>query len=133
VRVERRGPAWLLIGGPVPRGFDAITIGRVISVRDGAATSDALLRHELVHVDQYRRMGVVRFLVTYVGSYLGDRLRGYGHLGAYRRIPQEIEAVWLTALANVGDAASPVRTTDTEEPACSPRRTLRPPGATDST
>ncbi len=132
MRVERRGPAWLLIGGPVPRGFDAITVGRVISVRERAASSAALLRHELVHVDQYQRMGVVRFLATYVASYVGGRLRGYGHLGAYRRIPQEIEAVWLSTLANVDDAASPVRPT-TEEPACSPRRPLRPPGATDST
>ena len=53
-----------------------------------------LLRHEQEHVDQWRRLGAVRFLWRYLGAYLGWRVRGYDHWGAYRRIPLEVEAEW---------------------------------------
>src|SRR3977135_793419 len=84
--------ATLWIGGPVPPGSDAITIGSVICVRTEAADSDFLRRHELVHVDQWKRLGMIRFSLRYVGSSRFGRLRGYGHRGAYRRIPLEVEA-----------------------------------------
>ena len=95
MRVERRRGYVVVIGGPVPPGADAITLGRVISVRAHAAGSEGLLRHELVHVRQWRRYGVVGFLVRYLGSYAVWRLRRKGHGGAYRRIPFEIEADWV--------------------------------------
>ena len=82
------------VGGPVPRGAAAITIGPVVSVRRRFASDDRLLRHELVHVRQWRSLGVTGFLVRYVGAYLRWRLRGYGHWAAYRRIPLEVEAEW---------------------------------------
>lgn len=82
------------VGGPVPRGAAAITIGPVVSVRRRFAGDERLLRHELAHVRQWRRLGVPAFLVRYVGAYLRWRLRGYGHWAAYRRIPLEIEAEW---------------------------------------
>ena len=63
-------------------------------VRRRAAGSARLLRHELVHVRQWRDLGVARFLMRDVGSYLRWRLRGYGHWAAYRRIPLEVEAEW---------------------------------------
>jgi hypothetical protein len=47
-----------------------------------------------VHVEQWRQLGVVRFLARYLGSYLLWRLRGHSHRGAYLRIPQEVEAEW---------------------------------------
>jgi hypothetical protein len=94
VRLRRAGDHWLWVGGPVPPGADAITIGSVVSVRTAAAADEHLLRHEREHVDQWRRLGVIRFLVRYVGSYLRWRLHGYGHWGAYRRIPLEVEAEW---------------------------------------
>jgi len=87
------GARWW-VGGPVPPGADAITVGSLISVRPEAAGSDHLRRHELVHVRQWREQGAVGFAVRYCGSYLQWRLRGYGHWAAYRRIPQEIEAEW---------------------------------------
>lgn len=93
--MERREGCALWVGGPVPRGADAITLGRLIIVRADAVGSDYLLRHELVHVAQWRQFGVVGFAVRYVGSYLGWRVRGRGHGGAYRRIPFEIEADWV--------------------------------------
>lgn len=78
----------------MPRGAAAITIGPVVSVRRRFAGDERLLRHELAHVRQWRRLGVPTFLVRYVGAYLRWRVRGYGHWAAYRRIPLEIEADW---------------------------------------
>lgn len=83
---------WL--GGPVPPGAAAITIGRVVSIRRRFAGDELLMRHELVHVRQWRELGLVGFGVRYIGSYLLWRLRGYGHWGAYRRIPLEVAAEW---------------------------------------
>ena len=85
----------------MPRGAAAITLGPLVSVRRGAAGDATLLAHELVHVRQWRELGVVTFLVRYVGSYLGWRVRGYGHWAAYRRIPLEVEASWEAALVRV--------------------------------
>ena len=78
----------------MPPGAAAITLGRVVSVRRRFAGDVRLLEHELVHVGQWRRLGVVGFLRRYVGAYLRWRLRGYGHWAAYRRIPLEVEAEW---------------------------------------
>jgi len=94
VRLRRDGDHWLWVGGPVPPGADAITIGSVVSIRRAAAADGHLLRHEVEHVDQWRRLGIGRFLWQYVGAYLSWRLRGYGHWAAYRRIPLEVEAEW---------------------------------------
>jgi hypothetical protein len=87
------------VGGPVPRGADGITVGGFVIVRRSAAAGgfDQLLRHEQVHVAQFREHGVVGFLVGYLRAYFLWRARGYGHWGAYRRIPFEVEARWIAA------------------------------------
>ena len=95
--IEHRDGHLLWVGGPVPPGADAITVGSLVSVRRAFASDAHLLAHEAVHVEQWRRLGVAGFLRRYVGSYLGWRVRGYGHWAAYRRIPLEVEAEW-TAL-----------------------------------
>ena len=95
MKLEKRDGHWLLIGGPVPPGAAAITIGPVVSVRKRAVHNARLLRHELVHVEQWRRFGAAGFLRRYLGAYLVWRLRGHGHWAAYRRIPFEVEAEWL--------------------------------------
>lgn len=97
--IERRDDHWVWVGGPVPPGASAITIGRVVAVRRRAAADERLLRHEREHVAQWRRHGVVGFLVRYVGAYARWRLRGFGHWGAYRRIPLEVEAEWMARRA----------------------------------
>lgn len=99
---ERRDGYWLWVGGPVPPGAAAITIGPIVSVRRSAAGSDRLLRHEAVHVRQWREHGVGRFLVRYLRGYVRGRLRGYGHWAAYRRIPFEVEAEWEARRAGPG-------------------------------
>ena len=115
MRLERRDGYVLVIGGPVPRGADAITLGPVISVRRRAAASPYLLRHELVHVRQWRRYGVIGFSARYLADYLRGRLRGRNHHAAYLRIRFEIEADWVarrTLLHADESAPDPVGSTD---------------------
>ena len=95
MRFERRPDAVIWVGGPVPPGADAITLGSLISVRTGHEGSARLMRHEAVHVRQWHRYGLVGFGARYLGWYAWWRLCGKGHQGAYRRIPFEIEADWL--------------------------------------
>ena len=95
MHLEKRDGYRLWVGGPVPRGADAITLGRMVVVRSGHEGSIHLLRHEQVHVRQWRRYGIVGFSVRYVGSYVLWRTRLKGHHGAYLRIPMEIEAEWV--------------------------------------
>jgi len=78
----------------VPKGSDGITLGSLVIVRRGKATP-YLLRHELVHVRQWKRFGVIGFGVRYFGPYALWRLRGKDHRSAYLRIPLEIEADWV--------------------------------------
>lgn len=96
--IERRSGYWLWVGGPVPRGSAGITLGKLVIMRR-RSVSERLLRHELIHVRQFAEEGAPRFLVRYVAHYLRWRARGYPHLGAYRRIPHEIEAYWLERTA----------------------------------
>ena len=100
--LERHEDHWRWVGGLVPPGANAITLGRLISVRRSAAGDARLMRHELAHVRQWRRLGVSGFLRRYIGSYLRQRLRGYGHWAAYRRIPLEIEAEWVARRSGGG-------------------------------
>jgi hypothetical protein len=95
VGLQRQGDHWLWVGGPVPPGADAITLGPVISIRRRAAGHPRLLAHEAEHVRQWRALGVFGFLRRYLGAYLHWRARGYGHWAAYRRIPLEVEAEWV--------------------------------------
>jgi hypothetical protein len=95
LRVEQRdGMTLVMSRWLVAPGAAATTIGSVVFVRRGAERSARLLRHEAVHVRQYRTLGVVGFLRRYVTSYVRWRLRWYSHWAAYRRIPLEIEAEW---------------------------------------
>lgn len=94
MRVERRDGAVVVISRFAAPGAGATTLGRFIFLRESALGSERLMRHELVHVRQWRRLGVARFGSRYLGAYAGWRLRRYPHWAAYRRIPLEIEADW---------------------------------------
>ena len=91
---QRRGDHWVWVDGPVAPGASATTLGSLILVRASAVDNDQLMRHELVHVRQWRSLGLIGFLRRYLGAYFHWRFRGYPHWGAYRRIPLEIEADW---------------------------------------
>ncbi|MGZ4688531.1 MAG: hypothetical protein ACXVKA_13175 [Acidimicrobiia bacterium] len=73
-------------------GIVAMTIDRWILVRSGRELDVDLIAHELVHVQQWRELGVLRFLVRYVGEYLRLRLEGKQHWAAYSAISFEAEA-----------------------------------------
>ena len=90
VRVRVGYPWWL----PLPRAVAAITLGRRIWIRRELPPPqlDVLLRHELVHVRQMERIGVLPFLLRYLGEYIRNRVRGLGHDAAYRAISFEAEA-----------------------------------------
>jgi len=111
---EHRGERYRLwVGGPVPQGAVAITVGSLIIVRDGYEYSEHLLRHELVHVRQWRRHGFLGFGVRYVAAYAKWRLCRKGHYGAYLRIPLEVEAEWsarraLMVRREMADTLDPV-------------------------
>jgi hypothetical protein len=94
VRIERRDGAVVVVSRWAAPGAAATTLGRFIFVREASAGSERLLRHELVHVRQWRRLGVIGFGVRYLGTYARWRFRRYPHWAAYRRIPLEIEAEW---------------------------------------
>ena len=94
MRIERRDGAVIVLSRWAAPGASATTLGRFIFMRESASGSDRLMRHELVHVRQWRRLGVTGFGVCYLGAYVRWRLRRYPHWAAYRRIPLEIEADW---------------------------------------
>lgn len=89
-RVRFRYPWWLRPF--LMRGVLAITLGRRVYVDPAVTDLARCLRHELVHVGQVRRMGVVRFYTRYALEYFRNRRRGMGPHQAYRHISLEQEA-----------------------------------------
>ncbi len=73
-------------------GADAMALGRTVLVRRGHAESRQLLAHELVHVQQWTRLGAARFLSEYLGAYAANLVRLRRHRSAYLAIPLEVEA-----------------------------------------
>jgi hypothetical protein len=98
--VIRPAPAWLVrLWG---KAVSAMTLRTTIYVRADLLDSapsllGPLLVHELVHVQQWARLGVVRFLWKYVAGYVGGRLTGLSHQDAYRAISIEVEAREIAA------------------------------------
>jgi GNAT superfamily N-acetyltransferase len=75
----------------------AVTLPWAVFVRPSVLDGDpeqvaALVLHELVHVDQWRRHGIARFLVTYLAEYARGRAHGLTHAQAYLAIGFETEA-----------------------------------------
>ena len=91
--VER---ARVLPVGRLPLGVAGMTLGRFILLRRDHLADERLLAHELVHVRQWRELGVARFLWCYLSAYLRGRAGGLRHNEAYRAIPLEVEARRLT-------------------------------------
>ena len=80
-------------------GAVIVVITLLLAGCGGHEGSTYLIRHEAVHVRQWHRYGVVRFLLRFVGAYVKWRMCRKGHCGAYRRIPFEIEADWVARRA----------------------------------
>ena len=54
--------------------------------------SQVLINHELIHVQQIKRIGAVKFYFHYLKEYFQLRLKGNTHHNAYRSISFEKEA-----------------------------------------
>jgi hypothetical protein len=76
----------------LPLGVAGMTLGRYVLLRRSHTADRGLLAHELVHVRQWRELGVPRFLWRYLSAYFAGRARRLGHQQAYRAIPLEVEA-----------------------------------------
>ena len=80
------------------RDVIAITLGRRIYLSAKTASMkplslEKLLRHELAHVCQVERLGLIVFLWRYVAEFVGHLRRERSVQRAYSRISFEIEAV----------------------------------------
>ena len=89
-------------------GVDGMTFGRLILLRrdDDRAGHRVLLAHELVHVEQYARLGAARFLRRYLREYFVNLWRLRSHRQAYLAISLEAEARaeaarWLSEIPGV--------------------------------
>jgi hypothetical protein len=96
-------PWWLR--GFLARDVLAITLGRRIYVRrklEGEAFA-RLLRHELAHVRQVERLGLLLFLWRYVVEFARNWVRLRSVAAAYAAISFEIEA---RAAEEAGDSGT---------------------------
>lgn len=76
----------------LPAGVAGMTLRRTVLVLREHIGDQSLLAHEMVHVRQWEKLGVVRFTWQYLSAYAAGRLRGDSHHQAYRAIPLEVEA-----------------------------------------
>jgi hypothetical protein len=81
----------------VARNVVAITLGRRIYIlpeflRKPPADVTRLIRHELAHVRQVERYGLIGFLARYVAEFVRHWRRERSVDAAYRKISFEIEA-----------------------------------------
>jgi hypothetical protein len=91
-RVRFRYPWWLRPF--LMRGVVGITLGRRIYL-DGTVSQrniERFLRHELAHVRQINRVGLLQFYWRYLAEYVQLRRRGLSSSEAYRNISFEMEA-----------------------------------------
>ncbi len=109
MRRERHEGYSLWIGAPVPPGAAAMTLGRNILIRPHAVGDERLLRHELVHVRQFRELGTAGFFARYLSAYFRNRFNGFGHWDAYLRIPLEVEAEWIAQRTMLAQSARSAR------------------------
>lgn len=72
---------------------DGVTLGRTIYYRRSEkAITNSLRRHEMTHIKQYEKYGILGFMIRYLASYIKNRLSGMNHHTSYLNIPLEIEA-----------------------------------------
>ena len=88
--IVRFGFPWWLRFFLMP-GVAGITLGRRIYI-DGGRDVMRSVKHELAHVRQIRRLGLIRFYWRWISEYAGNRRRGLSSDDAYRRISLEREA-----------------------------------------
>lgn len=92
-KVRLRFPWWMRPF--LMKGVVAITLGRRIYVAAEVAEERTIrfIRHELAHVRQINRLGLLRFYWRYFREYIANRRSGMTPSVAYRNISFEIEAL----------------------------------------
>lgn len=74
-------------------GAGAVTFGNhIFYVQQQERVRPYLRNHEMKHVEQYEKYGLIGFLVVYLYWYLVGRFNGLSHWEAYEKIPFEVEA-----------------------------------------
>ena len=97
---DERSPARIIIGYPwwlrlfLARDVVAITLGHRIYLRAALEGErlERLLRHELAHVRQVDRLGLLVFLWRYAGEFVRNWMKLHNVAAAYTAITFEIEA-----------------------------------------
>jgi hypothetical protein len=89
------------------RGVVGITLGRRIYLAPGLAEEqlERFVRHELAHVRQIARHGLLGFYWRYIVEYVRNRRRGMSSGEAYRSISFEMEALAAEKTYNLPTAA----------------------------
>jgi hypothetical protein len=62
-----------------------------------------LMVHELMHIEQWRRLGALRHVTQYSTDYLRNRFKRMGHWESYRAIRLEVEARNAAATIEAGE------------------------------
>jgi len=87
--VKEKYNHWL----PPLLGANAVTLVNTIYYKRSKASVSARLRkHEMVHIQQFQKLGVVGFFAIYFYEYFKGRLKGMKHWEAYMNISLEKEA-----------------------------------------
>lgn len=83
----------------------AITLGRRVYLSPSLAGGERerVVAHELAHVAQIGRVGLLRFYGGYVIEYLANRRKGMTPHEAYRRISFEQEALIIESSVPLDD------------------------------
>ncbi len=90
------------------RPYAAMAFGSRILAREGVTLTKGLIAHELVHVEQYERLGMFMFLVTWVWEYLR---KGYDNISlekdAYDKQYEDYYLVWAESVLKDNGIAYP--------------------------
>lgn len=81
-----------LIRSLVPPTTAAMCLPWAVYIRPPFTLPPLVMLHELVHMRQWRELGVIRFLYIYLSEYLAARKSGLDHQSAYRGISLELMA-----------------------------------------
>lgn len=73
--------------------YDAITLPWGVYFKNSYdQVSPSTIRHEMIHIEQKKKIGVVKFYTLYLWYYVNNLWKYKNHDMAYRNIPFEVEA-----------------------------------------
>jgi hypothetical protein len=75
----------------LPDEYKAVMLFGFIFFREKNPSED-LVRHEEIHLMQYKKDGAIKFYSSYIYQYIKNLIRYKNHNDAYRNISYEVEA-----------------------------------------